>query len=207
MSKIRNYIESHPGVKQWLFKMMMPGIRARPRWWVRYLINPWVHKKHRSAFVSSKARLDTIPSKAFEVGANSLIEDYAVINNGVGAVKLGADCIIGIHSIIIGPVELKDKAIMGQHVIVSALNHNYEDISLPIKDQGVRVFPVVVGEGTWVGSGSILTAGCKIGKHCVVAAGSVVTKPVPDYSMVAGNPAKLIKQYNSETKKWERCNG
>ena len=204
MSGLRKYIEDRPQLKARLFKLMMPGIRARPRWWVRWFINPFVHKVHRKAFVSRKARLDVIPSKDFVVGAGSLIEDYAVINNGVGPVILGKECIIGIHTVVIGPVELEDGAIMAQNVVVSALNHNYESTGELIKNQGVRTFPVKISKGAWIGANTVITAGITIGEHAIVGAGSVVTKHVPPYSLVAGNPAKIIKQYNQETKKWER---
>ena len=55
-----------------------------------------------------------------------------------------------------------------------------------------------------LGFGCQILSGVKIGKHCVVAAGAVVTKDVPDYSVVGGNPAKLLKRYSFEKKEWVR---
>ena len=56
----------------------------------------------------------------------------------------------------------------------------------------------------WIGANVVITAGVKIGKHCVIAAGSVVTKDIPAFSIAAGNPAKVIKQYHATTAKWEK---
>jgi acetyltransferase-like isoleucine patch superfamily enzyme len=56
----------------------------------------------------------------------------------------------------------------------------------------------------WIGANVVVVAGVTIGKHAIVAAGSIVTKNVPAYSVVAGNPARIIKQYNTVTGKWDR---
>ena len=64
--------------------------------------------------------------------------------------------------------------------------------------------PITIGEGSWIGRNAVILS-ANIGRNCVVAAGSYVNKDVPDYCVVAGVPAKIIKRYNMETKKWERC--
>jgi len=56
----------------------------------------------------------------------------------------------------------------------------------------------------WIGANAVVVAGITIGTHSIVAAGSVVTKDVPDFTIVGGNPAKILKQYNGDTKEWER---
>ena len=63
---------------------------------------------------------------------------------------------------------------------------------------------ITLEDEVWIGANSVVLAGVTIGKHAVVAAGSVVTKNVPAYSVVVGNPAKVIKQYNPQTGVWER---
>lgn len=72
----------------------------------------------------------------------------------------------------------------------------------PIRKQGVNVSPIVIEDECWIGANSILTAGVCIGKHSIVAGGSVVTKSVPPYSIVGGNPACIIKQYDFLQNKW-----
>ncbi len=70
--------------------------------------------------------------------------------------------------------------------------HYFDDIETPIKDQGGEFEKITIGEDCWIGNGALIMA--NIGKKCVIGAGSVVTHDVPDYSIVAGNPAKVIKK-------------
>ena len=65
--------------------------------------------------------------------------------------------------------------------------------------------PIIIGNNVWIGGGAIIMPGVTIGRHCVIAAGSVVTKDIPDYCVAAGAPAKIIKKYNPETSKWEKA--
>jgi acetyltransferase-like isoleucine patch superfamily enzyme len=107
-------------------------------------------------------------------------------------------------NVIIGPVTIADNVIIAQNVVMSGLNHGYQDISIPIGLQPCSTSEIYIGADSWIGANAVITAGVRIGEHAVVAAGSVVTKDVPAYSVVGGNPAKVLKQYNTETKLWER---
>jgi acetyltransferase-like isoleucine patch superfamily enzyme len=91
-----------------------------------------------------------------------------------------------------------------QNVVVSGLNHSYEDIHQPISKQKETTALITVEDECWVGANAVITAGVTLGKHCVVAAGSVVTKDIPPYSVAVGNPARVIKQYDFEKKEWVR---
>jgi acetyltransferase-like isoleucine patch superfamily enzyme len=62
----------------------------------------------------------------------------------------------------------------------------------------------IIGDGSWIGANAVITAGVQIGRNVVVAGGSVVTKNVPDYAVVGGNPARVLKQYNLDTQSWEK---
>ena len=89
-------------------------------------------------------------------------------------------------------------------VYISDNLHSYEDVDKPVLEQPVRqIAPVEIGEGTWLGEG-VCVIGAKIGKGCVIGANAVVTKDIPDYSVAVGSPAKVIKKYNSDTKRWEK---
>ena len=91
------------------------------------------------------------------------------------------------------------------HVHVTDRNHTYEDISIPISRQpAVSDGPVLIGRETWLGYGVQVMPNVRIGRHCVIAAGSIVTKNIPDYSVAVGIPAKVIKKYNFETSQWEK---
>ena len=91
-----------------------------------------------------------------------------------------------------------------QHVVMSGLNHGFDDVSTAFRYQPCTTSEIIIGEACWIGANVVITAGVKVGKYSIIAAGSVVTKDVPEYSIVAGNPARLLKQYNHTTKSWER---
>jgi acetyltransferase-like isoleucine patch superfamily enzyme len=86
--------------------------------------------------------------------------------------------------------------------VISALNHNYEDVEKSIADQGINIQTVIIENDVWIGANSIILAGVHIGKHVVIGAGSVVTKDIPPYSVALGNPARIVKQYDVEKKQW-----
>ncbi|AEI49768.1 acyltransferase [Runella slithyformis] len=201
---LKSYLDSRPALKHFVHRMLIPKGQARPRRWVSWFVNPFIHKKHRSSAIRSNVRLDVLPFNAFSLGAHSTIESFSVVNNGVGAVTIGAHCTVGIGSVVIGPVSIGSDVIIAQHVVMSGLNHVYEDIMLPIHSQPVTTRPIVIEAECWIGANAVITAGVTIGKHSVVAGGSVVTKDVPPYSVVGGNPARILKQYNSVTGNWQK---
>lgn len=170
----------------------MSDKECRPRWYVR-LIAPLYQHRGRGSKIYSSVRMDTPPFRRFSLGKRSVVESFSCINNAVGDVTIGDNTRIGMHNTIIGPVSIGNNVIFAQHIVVSALNHNYSDPTLPICQQGVNTKPIVVEDDSWIGAGAILTQGITIGKHSIVAAGAVVTKDVPPYSIVAGIPAKVIK--------------
>jgi len=122
----------------------------------------------------------------------------------MGDVVIGNRSFIGMSNVIIGPVEIGDNVIFAQHVVVSGLNHGYKNPDIPIKDQECSTKDIKIGADSWIGANVVITAGVTIGKHAVVAAGSVVTKSVPDYCIAAGNPARIMKQYNHKEESWKR---
>jgi len=201
---MKDSIQSNPKIKKLILWLIIPHQGSRPRWWVRWFINPMFHYRGRNVKIKARARLDLLPFNKFSIGEQSVIENYSVVNNGVGDVKIGKNTFIGISNIIIGPVELGDNIMTAQHVVISGLNHQYEDINLPIRDQAISTQKIVIEDDCWLGANSVITAGITIGKHSVVAGGSVVTKNVPPFSIVGGNPAKILKQYNSSAQKWEK---
>jgi len=148
--------------------------------------------------------MDVMPFNKFFLGNDSTVEDFATINNGVGDIYIGDRTRIGLGCTLIGPVKIGNDIRLAQNIVMSGLNHNYENISMPISEQGVTTYPIVIGDESWIGANSVVLPGVIIGKHCIVAAGSIVTKTVPDYSVVAGNPAKIIKQFNKLSNKWEK---
>ncbi|MEZ0612264.1 DapH/DapD/GlmU-related protein [Fibrella sp. WM1] len=199
---LKRFIKQQPLIKQLVHRLLIPSREARPRRWVRWFVNPFVHRHHPTARIRSRVRLDVLPFNTFRLGKHSLIEDYCVVNNGVGAVEIGSNCLLGIGSTLIGPVRLGNNVITAQHVVMSGLNHDYEAILTPIRHQPVTIKPIVIDDDCWIGANATILAGVTIGQHSVVAAGSVVTRHVPPYSVVGGNPARVLKQYDPALKQW-----
>ncbi len=104
-------------------------------------------------------------------------------------------------------VEIMSNVNIAPYVFISDHNHQYEDVTRPIKGQGIEMKPdakVIIDEGTWIGTKATIIGKVHVGKHCVIGANSVVTKDIPDYSVAAGIPAKVIKRYNFDTQQWEK---
>lgn len=184
--------------------MLIPVNDNKPRLWVRLLINPFKHKKSKGSIIRSRTRMDVFPFNRFEIGRRSTIEDFVTINNGVGDVIIGEESIIGIGSVIIGPVTIGNNVMLAQNIVVSGLNHGYEDPDVsPSLQKEVRK-QIVISDDVWIGANCVITAGVTIGKHVVIGGGSVVTKSIPDYCVAVGNPARIIKQYSFEERVWKK---
>ena len=181
-----------PRLKRLLHLIIMNQRDARPRWYVRLLAPLYQHRGNGSKIYAS-VRMDTPPYRLFSLGRKSVIESYSCINNAVGDVMIGDLTRIGLHNTVIGPVTIGSHVNLAQGVVVTALNHNFNDPQLRIDEQGISTQPVTIGDDVWIGANAVVLPGVTIGSHVVVAAGAVVTKDVPSHTLVAGVPAKVIK--------------
>ena len=191
--KVRNKLKNNPKWKKFIDWVIMNQVETRPRWFVRLLAPIYQHRGKHSV-IHRSARMDTPPYRIFSLGDYSVIESFACINNAVGDVMIGDHTRIGLHNTIIGPVEIGSHVNLAQGITVTALNHNFDDSEKRIDEQGVSTNPVTIEDDVWIGANAVILPGVTIGNHCVVAAGAVVTKDVPPHSLVAGVPAKVIKQ-------------
>ena len=161
--------------------------------------------------ISLWARLDVIPRAPhlerhrLSLGKNSLIESLCVVCTWHGDVILQDGAGIGIGSIVMGPILIGEGSACSQNCFISGQSHHYEDISKNFLRQGVETEQVVIGKNVWIGANSVILPGVNIGDNSVIGAGSTIIEDVPPYSVVAGNPAEIIKQYDSETKLWKRA--
>lgn len=127
---------------------------------------------------------------------------------GEPVIIIDDNCHIGYGSIISAKnrIHLERNVLVAQQVLIADHNHQYEDITLPVIDQGITAGGTIrIGEGSWIGRGSAILCSrgeLTIGRNCVIAANTVVTRSVPDYSLLWGNPATIIRQYDTETKAW-----
>ena len=171
----------------------MNQTETRPRWYIR-LLAPLYQHRGKGSVIYSSVRMDTPPYRRFSIGRKSVIESFSCINNAVGDVIIGDYTRVGLHNTIIGPVRIGKNVNLAQGITVTALNHNFDDTTKRIDQQGVTTKAVTINDDVWIGANAVILPGVTIGTHSVVAAGAVVSKDVPPYTIVAGVPAKVIKQ-------------
>jgi acetyltransferase-like isoleucine patch superfamily enzyme len=138
------------------------------------------------AFISPEARVFTDQLK---VGARSYIAANALVR---GTISIGEDCSINPFTSIHGKVTLGNGVRIASLVTLAGANHSFADISIPIHKQGITEEGITIGDDVWVGANVVVLDGVTVGSHAILAAGAVVTRDVPEYSIVGGNPAKVI---------------
>jgi acetyltransferase-like isoleucine patch superfamily enzyme len=151
--------------------------------------------------------------KLVQLDAQVTIHDHCwflvVANTGresLPKIVIGDGTIIGSHATIAAAksVTIGSRVLFAGNVYVSDHGHTYEDIARPVRDQGIRkICDVSIGDGSWIGQNAVILPGSAIGKHCVVGANSVVNSVMPDFSVVAGNPARIIKRFDSVSGMWK----
>jgi acetyltransferase-like isoleucine patch superfamily enzyme len=148
------------------------------------------------------------------LGNSVSLKEYAWLNvatedpTGEPTIVLEDNCQISFGSIISAKnrIHLERDVLVGQVVVIMDHNHAYEDITVPVLDQGITGGGTIrIGRGTWIGRGASIICPrgeLTIGRNCVVAANSMVMRSIPDYSVVAGYPATIIRQYDLEKRAW-----
>ena len=141
-----------------------------------------------------------------EIGEDTLIGQQVSISAGtlpgqdlfqLTLLTIGDRCVIGRGSHIVAHqlVEIGDDVWTGPYVYITDQNHGYEDPDTPIGRQFPVNRPVSIGSGSWLGAGAIVLPGASIGRNVVIAAGSVVRGTIPDHCVVAGVPARIVREH------------
>ena len=126
------------------------------------------------------------------VGQDVNIEKGAMITSSM---KIGDRSGCGINSVMHGRVTIGADVMMGPECIIYTRNHKFSDITIPMNKQGFsEEREVIIQDDVWIGGRVTILPGVIIGKGAVIGAGAVVTKNVPEYAVVGGNPAKVIKR-------------
>jgi acetyltransferase-like isoleucine patch superfamily enzyme len=140
------------------------------------------------------------------VGSGTMIGPHCTLSAGMmpgqicitdPVVSIGDRCLIGKGSAVVGhfSITIGNDVWTGHNVYITDQNHGYEDVTRPIGTQSMPEKPVTIGDGSWIGYGSVVLPGASIGDHVVIGANSVVTGEIPSYSVAVGSPAKVIRRY------------
>ncbi len=148
------------------------------------------------------------------LGDNVVIRKYARINcypkwnaekDNEPIITIGDNCNIGQRLSLLagGKITIGNHVLMASDILITSENHsiNPED-KKHYMDQPLQCADVEIKDGCWIGEKVCIMPGVTIGKKCVIGAGSIVTKSIPDYSIAVGNPARVIKKYDFQAHKW-----
>ncbi|GAC1374722.1 MAG: acyltransferase [Acidimicrobiales bacterium] len=146
--------------------------------------------------------------RLISIGRNTMIGPHVSLAVGMhpdeplqvpGGVVLsvGDRCMIGRGTSIVGRcrIDIGDDVTTGPNVYITDHNHTYDDLDIPIGRQWPSEEAVSIGSGSWLATGVVVLPGARIGRHVTVAAGSVVRGTIPDHSVVAGSPAKVVRRH------------
>lgn len=139
--------------------------------------------------------------------SNNRLNVYNNLTGLKSKLVLGNNCYIGFNfTALCGEnITIGNEVLIASSVFISSENHGMNPESdVPYMDQPLECKPVTIDDGTWIGEKVCILPGVTIGKKCIIGAGAVVNKSIPDYSMAVGVPAKVIKKYNFKTHSWEK---
>lgn len=126
------------------------------------------------------------------------IEHGAFLASGKD-IEIGNNSGVGIDCRITGPLSIGDDVMMAPGVSIVTQNHEISDTEIPMRLQTAEKKKVTICDDVWIGTNAIILPGITVGKGSVVAGGAVVTKDVPPYTIVGGNPARIIRKRKEET--------
>lgn len=130
------------------------------------------------------------------VGKDVNIEHGAMITS---TMEIGDRSGVGINAQMHGKVVIGKDVMMGPECIIYTSNHAFDRLDIPMCDQGrTEEKPVIIGDDVWIGGRVTILPGVHVGSHSIIGAGTVVTKDVPEYAIVGGNPAKVIRYRNEK---------
>lgn len=155
----------------------------------------------RGSYLDEGVYIHACPS-GVEIGSNTLVMHGAVLHVynfrslPHAWIRIGNDSLVGEYSVIRGQggVTIGDRVYTSPMTQIIAVNHVFTDPNRPFIEQGITAKGIVIEDDVWLGSGCVVTDGVRIGKGSVIAAGSVVTGDVPAHTVVAGIPARVIKE-------------
>lgn len=182
--RIKSFI-SYVRHKPFFIKYHRSDTIIRPLW-----LTPKYIELGKNVNIAHHARLQGV-SKYNEIIFNPLI----ILHDGVSIQQ-------NLHLTCANKIEIGENTAIAANVTITDIHHPYDDISKPIEKQDIVVKEVIIGADCKIYNNAVVLPGVHIGTHVTIGANSVVTHDIPAYSVAVGNPAKVIKKYDFENKKW-----
>lgn len=143
---------------------------------------------------AKKFRYWTASKFVSKCGTNVNFEKGARFNPEL---SIGDNSGVGVNCLVSGETYIGNNVMMGPDCIMYSYSHAHDRLDIPMTEQGFKkATPINIGNDVWIGARVIILPGVTIGSHVIVGAGAVVTKDVPDYAIVGGSPAKIIRMRN-----------
>lgn len=178
------------------------------KWGIRALLNKPLYGKMgkmcyigRPCFIANKKRIKMKNRVRIYPGMRSETLDG-------GTVEIGNNVSIGQNFHIVAAekkVSIGNNVTISGNVFISNCDHTFDDENKMTLELPLTIKDTSIGDASFVGYGVVILAGTHIGKHCIIGANSVVRGNFPDNTMIAGNPARILKTFSLTDKKWERC--
>lgn len=159
-----------------------------------YLFLQYLPETNNRYFKKNRTIRSFVAGKLFDkAGERINVEKCANFGTGKG-INIGNDSGIGVRCYIRGPLEIGNYVMMGPEVIILTSTHRFDSLDVPMCLQGSHSNKkVVIEDDVWIGTRAVILPGITIGKGSIIGAGAIVTKDVPAWAIVGGNPAKVIK--------------
>ena len=153
-----------------------------------------------------KGSLEITNFRRIEIGKNVYLSRNIILNVfNNGKLQLEDGVYVGncCHINCANSISIRKNTLLADNVYIADVDHEYRDVSMPIKYQGYTVGgDIIIDSGSWIGANSIILPGVRIGKNSVIGANSIVSSDIPDYCVAVGIPAKVIKRFDNIKKEW-----
>ncbi|MFA7345808.1 MAG: acyltransferase [Terrimicrobiaceae bacterium] len=146
-----------------------------------------------NCYLSPAACIAGSPGDSLRMGRDCFVAGGSLVT---GNVFLGDNCTVNSHSSLRGKIRGGNGVRIGAYACIMGFNHGFDRIDIPVYEQPHTARGIAFGDDVWVGSHVCVIDGVTVGDHAILAAGAVVTKDVPDYAIVGGNPAKILRMRN-----------
>jgi len=176
----------------WYFQTFFLRLQIKKIGLLSYMGRPLFIYNGRRISIGNKVRI--FPGARLEVHGNGeiILEDGISVGQNLHIISADERLVVG-----------KDTTISA-NVFISNVDHDYQVLNLHILRQQYLLKPTAIGENCFIGYGAVIQPGTILGRQCIIGANSVVKGVFPDFCVIAGVPAKIIKRYNTNTQTWER---